>query len=129
MTRLMPFVLVAAGSAVGGLARFLVGAWVGAPDAGRFPLGTFLVNLAGSFVLGALSGHLVTRNGPEADMLRLAVGVGFCGGFTTFSTFALEAHALLGVKAWAMAAGYVVTSVLAGLAALRLGIAVGGSWS
>jgi CrcB protein len=129
MTRLMPFLLVAAGSCAGGLARYVVNWLLGAPEAGRFPLATFVINVAGSFVLGVLGGFLVSRGGPEAEVLRLAVGVGFCGSFTTFSTFELETHGLLGARAWAMAAGYVATSVLAGLAALRLGIAIGGGGS
>jgi CrcB protein len=121
----MPLVLVAVGSAAGGLARLLVSGLVGPPGPGRFPLATFLINVAGSFVLGALSGYLTSRGGPHGDALRLAVGVGFCGSFTTFSTFELEAHGLLGARAWAMAAGYVTASVLAGWLAVRVGIAAG----
>ncbi len=95
---------------------------------GRFPLGTFLINVGGSFVLGLLGAVLAQRAVPHADALRLAVGVGFCGGFTTFSTFELETHALLEDGAWLTALGNVVLSLVAGLVAVRLGVVAAKSW-
>lgn len=128
MARMMPYILVGIGSSLGGIARLIVGRWAGAIVEGRFPLGTFLINVSGSFVLGVLGALLVQRAVPHADALRLAIGVGFCGGFTTFSTFEYETSALLEDGAWLVAAANVVASVFAGLMAVRLGAVVGKSW-
>ena len=73
--RLLPFLLVAN-------ARFLVARWVGTLIEGRFPLGTFLINVSGSFVLGLLGAVVTDRVVPNADALRLALGVGFLGAYT-----------------------------------------------
>jgi CrcB protein len=126
--RLLPYLLVGAGSFVGGNARFILGRWVGGMIDARFPLGTFLVNVGGSFVLGFVAGLLATRALPHSDALRLALGVGFCGGFTTFSTFEYETHALLEDGAWLAAAASVTLSLFAGLLAVRLGIVAAKSW-
>ncbi len=124
----MPYLLVGFGSFIGGNARFILARWVGGIVEGRFPLGTFLINVGGSFVLGLLGAVLAQRAVPHADALRLAVGVGFCGGFTTFSTFELETHALLEDGAWLTALGNVVLSLVAGLVAVRLGVVAAKSW-
>jgi len=126
--RLMPYLLVGIGSFIGGNARFIVGRWVGGAIDARFPLGTFLINVGGSFVLGILGGLLASRALPHADALRLALGVGFCGGFTTFSTFEYETHALLEDGVWLPAVGNMVLSLVVGLLAVRLGVVVGKSW-
>ncbi len=120
--RLLPFLLVGAGSFVGGNARYLVGRWVGGAVDARFPLGTLLINVSGSFVLGLIGGLLADRALPHADAVRLALGVGFCGGFTTFSTFAWETSALLDDGLWLPAVGNLAASFVAGLLAVRLGI-------
>jgi CrcB protein len=123
MARLWPFVLVGAGSAIGGMLRFAVGRAIGA-GSGGFPLSTFLINVSGSFVLGLLGGVLAHRGGGgfDADAVRLAVGVGFCGGFTTFSAFEIETHNLVAGGARMAAAAYVVLSVVVGLLAVRAGL-------
>jgi len=126
--RLMPYLLVGAGSFVGGNARYVLGRWVGGMIDARFPLGTFVVNILGSLVLGFVTGLLATRALPHADSLRLALGVGFCGGFTTFSTFEYETHALLEDGLWLPAAANVILSLIVGLVALRLGIVAAKSW-
>lgn len=80
---------VAAGGAVGSVARFLV-VEVSASQLGRaFPYGTLIVNIVGSFVLGLITGLVVSRAGLSMTV-RMLVGVGFCGAFTTFSTYAVE---------------------------------------
>jgi CrcB protein len=127
-SRIMPYLLVGVGSFLGGTARFVIARWVGGIVEGRFPLGTFLINVGGSFVLGMLGAVLAQRAVPNADALRLAVGVGFCGSFTTFSTFEMETHALLEDGAWSTALANVFLSLLAGLAAVRLGVLAGKSW-
>ena len=126
--RFLPYLLVGTGSFVGGNARYILGRWVGGMIDASFPLGTFLVNVLGSFVLGFLAGLLATRALPHSDSLRLALGVGFCGGFTTFSTFEYENHALLEDGLWLTAAANVALSLFAGLLAVRLGIVVAKSW-
>lgn len=124
----MPYLLVGVGSFIGGNARFLLARWVGSVVEGRFPLATFLINVSGSFVLGFLGALLVQRAVPNADTLRLAIGVGFCGSFTTFSTFEFETHALLEDGAWLTAAANVFLSLVAGFAAVRCGLLAARSW-
>ncbi|HEY6553624.1 MAG TPA: fluoride efflux transporter CrcB [Vicinamibacteria bacterium] len=128
LERVLPYLLVGIGSFVGGNARFILSRWVGGVIDGRFPLGTFLVNVSGSFLLGLIGALLAQRAIPNADAVRLALGVGFCGGFTTFSTFELETNALLEDGVWLTAILNVVLSLFAGLVALRLGLLAGRSW-
>jgi len=117
----MPYLLVGMGSFLGGNARYLVSRWLPTAE-GRLPLATLLINLGGSFVLGVLGGVLAARATPHAPALRLALGVGFSGGFTTFSTFAFENAALLEDGRWPTAAAYMALSLLLGLAAVRAGL-------
>jgi CrcB protein len=88
-----------------------------------FPYGTFIVNVVGSFAMGLLAGYFAFRPGMPQHM-RLFLTTGILGGFTTFSTFSLDAAVLVERHAFGLAAGYVVGSVTAGLAALFLGLAV-----
>jgi CrcB protein len=126
--RLMPYLLVGAGSCVGGIGRFVLARWVGVLVDARFPLGTFLVNVSGSFLLGILGGLVASRALPHADALRLALGVGFCGGFTTFSTFEYETHALFEDGVWLPAVTNMFLSLFAGLLAVRFGVVVAKEW-
>ncbi len=101
---------IAVGSAIGGVSRYLVGGAVQRMAAGTFPAGTLLVNLTGSFLLG-----LILRYGVETPTLtpelRALLTVGFCGGYTTFSTFSYEAVALLEDGEWTRAALYITMSL------------------
>lgn len=128
MERVMPYLLVGIGSFVGGNARYIMAKWVGGMIDARFPLGTFLINVGGSFILGLIGGLIAQRTIPHADAVRLALGVGFCGGFTTFSTFEFETHALLEDGVWLTALTNVVLSLFAGLIAVRFGLVVAKSW-
>ena len=128
MQRLLPYLLVGIGSFVGGNARYVFARWAGSMIDARFPLGTFLINVGGSFALGLLGGLLAQRAVPHADALRLALGVGFCGGFTTFSTFEFETHALLEDGVWLTAAMNMLLSLFVGLVAVRFGIVAARSW-
>ena len=126
----MNILLVALGSAAGGVARWSIGSWVqrlsgGAPPA-VFPVGTLVVNATGSFVLGLLAAVLA-RSGEagRADLAWLLLGVGFCGGYTTFSTFSLDTVALLETRGWLVASANVVSSVAAGLVGVGAGLALG----
>lgn len=114
----MTVVWVALGAAVGAPARYLTDLACRRLFPGRFPWGTFTVNVVGSFVLGIVS----VVAGPAVTAL---VGVGFCGALTTYSTFAFETVALAGRRAVAVAAVYLVGSVAVGLAAAVLGRLVG----
>lgn len=124
----MPYLLVGTGSFVGGNARLILARRVGGMIDARFPLGTSLINVGGSFFLGFLGGLLASRALPHADGLRLALGVGFCGGFTTFSTFEYETHALFEDGVWLPAVTNMFVSLFAGLLAVRLGVVVAKSW-
>jgi fluoride exporter len=115
---------IAAGGALGAVVRFLIGGWVTTWAGGGFPWGTFAVNASGSALLGLVYG-LTTGDDPHARP-RAFLAVGFCGGFTTFSTFDFETFSLLQrgevVTAALYSSGSVVTcvaGVLLGLAAAR----------
>ena len=124
----MPYLLVGAGSFIGGNARFILARWVGGVVDGRFPLGTFLINVSGSFLLGLIGGLLADRALPHADLIRLALGTGFCGGFTTFSTFEYETHALFEDGVWLSAVTNMFASLFVGLLAVRFGVVAAKSW-
>ena len=114
----MKLLLVAAGGAVGSMARYQVGAWVLArTETWAFPLGTFIVNVLGCLIAGVLIGIAEYRNFLTPE-LRLLVFTGFLGGFTTFSAFGVETVALVERAQYGMATFYVVASVVCGVAAL-----------
>ena len=116
-------ILVALGGAAGALARYGLSAWIGSLGArqawANFPLATLLINVSGAFALGYLLTRLGRRIGPPE--LRLALGTGFLGAYTTFSTFSVETDALLLRGEWGRAALYVLLTVVVGLAAAVLG--------
>lgn len=116
--------LVLLGGAAGTLARWSVGLAV--PRAAGLPLGTLVVNLLGAFVLGALLEHLAARGADEGRRrdLRLTLGTGFCGGFTTYSALALDADGLLRAGSVGLALAYALGTVGLGLAASALGTAL-----
>ena len=94
------------------------------PSVGSFPVATFVVNVTGAFVLGLLLESLV-RSGDDSGhrrSLRLVVGTGFVGAYTTYSTFAVESAVALGGKNWPMGVFYVLASLAAGLFAVTVGI-------
>lgn len=106
------------GGGTGAVARWLVNrAFAGVPSAEAFPWPTFLINVVGSFLLGILAVAAKDRPGWNA-----LLGVGFCGGFTTFSTFSVELLKLIEDDRPAAAAGYAFGSVLAALAGAWLGM-------
>ncbi|WP_410632756.1 fluoride efflux transporter CrcB [Amycolatopsis sp. cmx-4-83] len=116
----MTLLLVALGGAAGSILRYLtdrrVQTWRDSP----FPFGTLTVNIAGSFILGFLSGWLL--HGAEPSSIRALVAVGFCGGLTTFSTFGYETVRLFLEKTRLYAVLNVVVTVVAGLAAGAAGL-------
>jgi CrcB protein len=110
---------VAAGGALGSAGRWLVSA--GVPAAGGFPWPTFLVNVTGALLIGVLM-VVVTDVVTGRPLLRPFLGVGLLGGWTTFSTYALEARDLLAGGSPGLAAAYVVGSLVLGLLSTRAGI-------
>lgn len=128
MSRVVPYLLVGVGGFAGANARLLVARLVAAGVDTRFPVGTFVINVSGSFLLGLLAVLAAEKVLPFSEEARFALGVGFLGAFTTFSTFEFETNVLLENGAWFQAALNVAGSVLAGLIAVRVGIAVGRYW-
>ena len=119
----MPILLaVAAGSATGGVARYLMTGALQSGTRGAFPIGTLAVNILGSFILGAVARYAVMNPGFSPE-LRVLLGAGFCGGFTTFSTFSVETLELMQAGDYPRALGYVGVSVVASLAAAAMGMA------
>lgn len=116
--------LVAAGGAAGSAARYLTGMAAARWAGGGWPWGTLTVNLIGGLLMGLLVGVLAHRGGAEQERLRLLIGVGFLGGFTTFSAFSLEAAQMIERRALADAFFYVLASVTLSVAALFAGLAL-----
>jgi CrcB protein len=116
------FALVAVGGAAGTLSRHGITEGF---DADRlFPLATFLVNVTGSFALGALLAVLLVRDhSAPAHRLRLLLGTGFLGGYTTYSALAVDTDTLLRGDHVALGLTYAVGTVVAGLVAAGVGIA------
>lgn len=117
--------LVALGGVVGTAARYGFALAVPRPSGG-WPWATFVVNLVGAFVLGALLEGLA-RSGADVSVqrrIRLLVGTGFCGSLTTCSTLAVEIDLLVRDHEPATAFGYLAASLVAGIAVTAAGIAV-----
>ena len=104
---------------VGAVARFAIDGAISARRDGEFPLGTFVVNIAGAFVLGILTGAGVT------GAWLFVAGTGFLGSFTTFSTWVFESERLGEDGEAAIASANVGLSIAAGLVAAGLGWAIG----
>jgi len=121
MLRLTMILIGVAGFA-GAILRFWLGAWIGRRWTSPFPMGTFVINIAGAFALGLLIGLSDRQLVPAA--WRLVLGTGFLGAFTTFSTWMLETAHLTRTRSYLTAAANVVTSILCGLGAAGLGLAV-----
>jgi CrcB protein len=115
--------LIAIGGAVGAGARYEVGRAMQPAGAGAFPWATFLINIVGSFILG-LAYRYIDGTTASANM-RALIGIGFCGGFTTFSTFSYDAVRLFQDGQPARAALYVAGSVGICIAGTFAGIAIG----
>jgi CrcB protein len=128
MAALWPYLLVGVGGFIGSIARLLVARWVGVLVETRFPLGTFVINISGSFLLGVIGAMVAQKVFPSADAVRLALGVGFLGAYTTFSTFEFETHALVVDGEWLIAATNMFASLFVGLFAVRAGIVIARAW-
>ena len=109
--------------ACGAVLRYLVDHTVQRRSGGEFPLGTLVINVSGSFVLGVLTGSAL-HHGVSATWLTVA-GTGLIGAYTTFSTFAYDAVRQAEAERWRLALLTVVLGIGLGLGAAALGLAVG----
>ena len=119
----MLYLIVFIGAGIGGALRHGVNVGAARMFGFGFPFGTFIVNVVGSFTMGLFAGYFAYRAGVPQHF-RLFLTTGFLGGFTTFSTFSLDAAVLIERHSYAAAAAYVLGSIAAGLAALFFGLAV-----
>jgi CrcB protein len=124
-----PTTLLLSGGALGTWARYGVSAWFKDRGWGEtVPWGTFAINVTGSLVLGAAFVLIDPQRHPERGKWLLLLGTGFCGGYTTFSTFSLEMFelALVRQRPW-LALAYAQGSVIAGFAGAAVGWLIAGA--
>jgi CrcB protein len=107
------YLLVGIGGAFGAMVRYTMNGWLKGV-AGSFPLDTFLINLSGSFILGLFLTLLTRRNSTQVE-LRLLVGTGFIGAYTTFSSFTNEVLTLLRSENWLIGLSYSLASLVGGM--------------
>jgi CrcB protein len=114
------YLVVLAGAGLGGLARYVASTWIMEKYAGRFPLGTFIINITGSFLIGVLMTLFLERWQPHHNW-RLFLVVGVLGGYTTFSSFEYETYQAVGAGARWMGLFYVLGSVVLGYFGVWIG--------
>ena len=120
MIDLKNIVLVLVGSAAGGSLRYITSLMIQSKNSTQFPLGTFLINIIGCFVIGLVYA-IAARNATTGSDIKLLLATGFCGGFTTFSAFAFENLELFKSGMYMTALMYIVLSVTLGILAVVLG--------
>ena len=116
----MNYLIIGAGRFVGAITRYTLAVWIGQRWGRSFPLGTFIINITGSFLIGLLM-TLMAERFTENPQWRLLLVVGFLGAYTTFSTFEYETGGLLRDGEWLYAGINVIGSVFVGFLALKLG--------
>ena len=116
----MVLAAVAAGGAIGSVARYLVAGWVQSPAWTGFPYGIFIVNVTGGFIMGVFTEAMALKFHVSPEV-RAFLTTGILGGYTTFSTFSLEAGMLIQRQAYAQAVFYITGSALLSVAALFSG--------
>lgn len=116
------FVMLLAGAA-GAIGRFELDGAVQRRGDGSYPWGTFWINVSGCLALGLITGY---ADHHSAAAFHTIAGTGFCGAYTTFSTFSVESVRLVEDRRYVAAARYVLTSLLAGGAAAAVGLAIAG---
>ena len=118
----MNLFLVITGAAIGAPLRYLSDRAIQSRHDTIFPWGTFAVNVLGSLILGIITGAATSRG--ASPQVQLAVGTGFCGALTTYSTFSYETLRLLEDDARLFAAANIVATIVAGLGSAFLGVAI-----
>jgi len=113
------YLAVGVGGAFGAIVRYMINGWFKG-EVGSFPLDTFLINLSGSFALGLFLTLLTRRNSTQAE-LRLLVGTGFIGAYTTFSSFTNETLSLLRAGNWLIGLSYSLASLAGGILCVWVG--------
>jgi len=116
------YLLVALGGALGSVLRFFLSQFCNVQLGGAFPWGIMIVNVTGSFVLGLVTGLLLFRHDPTN--LKLIVGTGFCGGYTTFSTTSFESVRLIERGHYRSAIGNAAGTLVVCMGAAAIGLAV-----
>jgi len=119
----MEYLYVGLGGLIGSNARYWVGGWVAERLATTFPYGTLLINVSGSLLLGFITSYLALRT--FSPNWRLFLAVGFCGGYTTFSTYTYESVRLLEQGNFLLAFLYFLGGPFVGLLAAFAGLALG----
>jgi CrcB protein len=114
------FFLVFIGGGLGSVLRFIIGKWLNNTENG-IPYGTFAANILGSFLIGLILGY-AAKNSNLSESQTLLLATGFCGGFTTFSTFAYENHMLLKSGDFSSFAIYTIASFIVGFLAVFTGM-------
>lgn len=122
MFTFVDFLVVGAGSCIGGMARYGISKLITVHSGGDFPWGTLCVNLAGCLLIGLIYGA-IARGFSLSEQMKLFLTVGFCGGFTTFSTFVHENHALMTGGSLLPVLLYAAVSLVGGLL-----LVYGGYW-
>lgn len=125
---MLKYVMVGIGGFIGAIARFVLGSYIGNRFGTRFPYGTFVINITGTFLLGIVMTVLVQKT-DESPNWHYLVPIGFIGAYTTFSTF--EYETLRTVQDGQMLMGFanVALSVIAGFGAVWAGVVVGRTFS
>lgn len=118
---LTPYLAISVGGALGANARYLLGSWATTQWGSQFPVGTLLINVTGSCVLGVYL-TLATERFTGHPTVRLFVATGFLGSYTTFSTFSVEALRLIESGDGMAGVGYMVASVVLSLVAAAIGM-------
>jgi fluoride exporter len=125
---LLKYVMVGIGGFIGAIARFVLGSYIGNRFGTRFPYGTFVINITGSFLLGIVMTLLVEKTDASPTWSYL-VPIGFIGAYTTFSTFEYETFRTVQDGQLLVAFANVALSVIVGFGALWAGVVVGRTFS
>lgn len=126
MSTPLVLLLVFLGAGLGGAARHALNLAALHTLGDRFPYGIFFINVTGSLAMGLFVGWMSTRGGAIwAPAARLLLATGFLGGYTTFSSFSVDAVAMLEDGAFGLAMAYMLGSLVVGVAACALGLAAG----